>query len=626
MSDLTGELIDGRYQLSELIASGGMASIYSAIDLRLDRTVAVKIMHAHLANDEDFVNRFIREAKATAALSHPNIVAIQDQGWNTGGVPAVFIVMELIDGFTLRDILNERGALPPMEAIRYLSPIVSALAAAHKIGIIHRDIKPENILISKEGRIKIADFGLARGSDLGSTLTVESSVILGSVSYLSPEQVQRGISDARSDIYALGIVLFEALTGEKPFAGETPIQIAYMHVNERVPAPSTIRPEIPALLDEIVQKATNPNPDSRYPSAAELQLALQKTAQELDPARRQLSLELDIPIQLDSKKSLKGKKVKKEETVAKKSSTTTPVRRKRKTSSRVKRNRVIALFILIALVGGGWYQFLGPGSQIGIPSVVGLSAADAATSLKSMKLTTKIVTRVFSEDVPEGRVITSNPGGGGYVAPGGVVELTISKGPERIVVPMISGMTVDAATTTLQAAGLKVGNTSEVNDATIDLGMVVETDPPIGAPAKRNSLVNLRISKGPVQVTSTSYAGMSSDQALSELTDKGFVVKSKYVFDDNVPAGSVVSQSPDGKSPIDKGATITLTISKGPSGVYVPNLYSLTQGKATLTLENMGLKVKVKKIGAKKSPTVTNVSPSVGSKVPVGSVVTITVS
>ena len=625
MSDLTGELIDGRYQLQKLIASGGMASIYSASDLRLDRSVAVKIMHAHLANDEDFVNRFIREAKATAALSHPNIVAIQDQGWNEGGVPAVFIVMELIDGFTLRDVLNERGALPPMEAIRYLSPIVSALAAAHKIGIIHRDVKPENILISTEGRIKIADFGLARGAEIGATMTVESSVILGSVSYLSPEQVQRGISDSRSDIYALGIVLFEMLTGQKPFEGESPIQIAYKHVNERVPAPSTIKSDIPGAIDAIVEKATNPNPDSRYAHAGELQLALQKAAQELDPARRQLSLELDIPVQLSSKTKTKMSK-KKEESVAKKTSTTAPVRRKRKTSARVKRNRAIALFILIALVGGGWYQFLGPGSQVGIPSVVGLSASDAATSLTPMKLTTKIVSKVFSEDVPAGRVISSNPGGGGYVAPGGVVELTISKGPERIVVPMVSGMTIDSATVALEAAGLKIGNTSEINDATIDVGMIVETDPPIGAPAKRNSLVNVRISKGPLQVTSTSYAGMSSDQALSELTDKGFVVKSKYVFDDNVPAGSVVSQSPDGKTPIDKGATITLTISKGPSGVYVPNLYSLTQAKATLTLENMGLKVKVKKIGAKKIKTVTNVSPAVGTKVPVGSVVTITVS
>ena len=251
MSDLTGELIDNRYQLKRVVASGGMATIYHAIDLRLDRQVAVKIMHPHLANDEDFVNRFIREAKAAAALAHPNIVAIQDQGWNEGGVPAVFIVMEYIEGFTLRDVIVDQGALGVTESLRYFAPIISAMAAAHKNGILHRDIKPENVLISKDGRVKIADFGLAKGAEIGSTLTVESSVILGSVSYLSPEQVQRGVSDMRSDVYALGIVLFEMLTGKKPFDGESPIQIAYMHVNENIPAPSTLNPSVPPELDEI---------------------------------------------------------------------------------------------------------------------------------------------------------------------------------------------------------------------------------------------------------------------------------------------------------------------------------------------------------------------------------------
>ena len=221
MHDLSGELIDGRYELLRQVASGGMATIYEALDTRLDRKVALKIMHAHLANDEEFVNRFIKEAKATAALSHPNIVSVQDQGWNQGGTPAVFLVMEFIDGHTLRDYLFERGSLSPAEAVNFLIPIVSALSAAHKIGIVHRDIKPENVLISTTGRIKIADFGLARGDLLGTTITSESSVILGSVSYLSPEQVQRGIADARSDLYSVGIVAFEMITGSKPFEAET---------------------------------------------------------------------------------------------------------------------------------------------------------------------------------------------------------------------------------------------------------------------------------------------------------------------------------------------------------------------------------------------------------------------
>jgi serine/threonine-protein kinase len=201
VSDLSGELIDGRYQLISQIAQGGMASIYLALDTRLDRKVAVKIMHPHLAQDEAFVNRFIREAKAAAALTHPNAVSVQDQGWNTNGVPAVFIVMELVEGHTLREYLDESGKFGVAQTLQYLTAILGALAAAHKLGIIHRDIKPENILISNDGRIKIADFGLAHGAPIGSTLTAESSVVLGSVSYLSPEQVQRGVSDSRSDVY-----------------------------------------------------------------------------------------------------------------------------------------------------------------------------------------------------------------------------------------------------------------------------------------------------------------------------------------------------------------------------------------------------------------------------------------
>ena len=272
-----------------------MATIYYALDLRLDRSVAVKIMHPHLANDEDFVARFIREAKAAAALAHPNIVAIQDQGWNQSGVPAVFIVMEYIEGFTLRDVIADQGALGVTESLRYFAPIAAAMAAAHKHGILHRDIKPENVLISKDGRVKIADFGLAKGAELGSTLTAESSVILGSVSYLSPEQVQRGVSDMRSDVYALGIVLFEMLTGKKPYDGESPIQIAYMHVNQNIPAPSTLISEIPAELDEIVLKATSNNPDKRFKDAGAMQERVLALLSKIDPNRRQMSLELDIP-------------------------------------------------------------------------------------------------------------------------------------------------------------------------------------------------------------------------------------------------------------------------------------------------------------------------------------------
>ena len=647
MSDLTGELIDGRYQLEQLIAAGGMASIYVGIDTRLDRQVAVKIMHPHLANDEEFVNRFIREAKAAAALSHPNIVAIQDQGWNEGGSPAVFIVMEYIDGFTLRELLHEGGPLSSEDLLRYMIPIVSALAEAHKRGIVHRDIKPENILISKDGRIKLADFGLARGEQLGATMTVESSVVLGSVSYLSPEQVQRGISDARSDIYSVGVVLFELLTGRKPYEGESPIQIAYKHVNERIPAPSTITSGIAPALDALVLKATSPNPDQRQRDAAALLSEMRSAAIEIDPRKRQMTLELDIPVQPSrSKQSTRRPKgevrigntviervrtltsittqtpaLEPTVTDAKKSETTAEIRRR--TSKRVVRNRFIALALIFALVlGGAWYQLIG--SKISIPSIVGLSETEARNSLNPIGIKLLVISKSYSEDVPSGRVITSNPGGGGHLSKGGVVQVVISKGPERINVPTLAGMTPDAAATALTSAGLKVGSTTQSYSSTITNGMVIDGDPIAGTAVKRNSLVNILVSKGVQTLQLNSYVGQSGDQASNELTSAGFKVKSTFGYSESIPAGNVISQTPAGGAPIPVGSTVAIIVSQGSGTVFIPNLYSLTQLAATTALENLQLKVKVRKIGSKKIKHVTNISPTVGTKVKRGTTVTIT--
>ncbi len=643
MADLTGELIDGRYQLEKLIAAGGMASIYAAMDTRLDRRVAVKIMHPHLANDEEFVNRFIKEAKATAALNHPNVVAIQDQGWNEGGSPAVFIVMEFIDGNTLRDYLFERRTLSLDEVLRYLIPVVGALAEAHDKGIIHRDIKPENILISKDGRVKIADFGLARGAQLGSTQTVESSVVLGSVSYLSPEQVQRGISDARSDIYALGIVLFELLTGRKPYEGETPIQIAYMHVNEKVPSARIFKPDIPENIDLVIAKATSVNPDQRYKDARELLNVLRSIQEELDPQKKQLSLDLDLPIP-QSKPQKKSKAPRGEirigtQVIERVKSLTQPIKTneevnqisqtaeiRRRVSKRVKRNRVIALFLVLALGTGGWYQFLGPGSQIAIPSLVGLSVSDAKTQITSLGLLTDVSSQDFSEDVDKGLVITSIPGGGGHLPKNGTVHLVLSKGKERISVPSISGMTQDAATTALINAGLKVGNISQAFDMKIPLGMVINGNPTASSLVRRNSIVDLVISKGVEQIQLTSYVGKSSDQATNELTDAGFKVKNSYAYSESVPAGAVISQSPDTAATADKGSTITVVISRGTEFVFIPNLFSLTEADAKIAIESLQLKVTVKKMGSKKVKKVTGISPKVGTQVKHGTTVVITLS
>ena len=635
MSELIGEIIDGRYQLTRVVGSGGMATIYAAIDLRLDRQVAVKVMHSHLAQDEQFVSRFIREAKAAASLSHPNIVAVLDQGWNQGGAPCVFIVMELIEGATLRDYIIEQGALSAERALSIITPVASALAAAHKLGIVHRDIKPENILVSKEGRIKIADFGLARGALLGNTMTAESSVILGSVSYLSPEQVQRGVADARSDIYSLGIVLFEILTGQKPYQGEDPVQVAIKHVNERVPAPSTIKPGLTIEMDQLVLSTTDIDPDRRPRDAVILLEKLRELSEKLDPRKRQLSLELDLPPlaikepgKKDGAKRLRRDKDREveipknqEATVKKEKSSSIG---KKALSKRIKRNRQIAALIAISLGIGIWYVIVGPGSKVIVPSLAGLTVREATSELADLGLDLKVEREEFNEDIPEDRVINSSPAGGGRISPDGTVEVTISKGKERYIVPTLQGLKIEIAEGLITDNKLVVGEVIEEFSSEFPKGFIMRSSPVAGERIKRDSQVTLYISKGIEQVGISSYQGKSGEQALNELTEAGFDVETKYVFSEDLPTGAVVSQLPRGGD-IDKGSVITLTVSKGSEFVFIPNLFSLTQAKAVDTLKDLDLKVIIKKVGDKKIKVVTNISPKVGERVKRGSTVTITV-
>ncbi|MFM8671759.1 MAG: Stk1 family PASTA domain-containing Ser/Thr kinase [Candidatus Nanopelagicus sp.] len=631
MSDLTGELIDNRYLLKRQIASGGMATIYAGIDTRLDRSVAVKIMHAHLANDEAFVSRFIKEAKATAALSHPNIVSIQDQGWNEGGPPAVFLVMELVEGSTLRDLLHQSGSFSTDQAMRLITPILSALAAAHQLGIIHRDIKPENILISNDGRIKVADFGLARNTSLAQTMTAESSVVLGSVSYLSPEQVQRGIADARSDVYAIGILLFEMLLGRKPYDGETPIQIAYRHVNDRIPNVKEFKPEIPDEIADLIFQATAPNPDQRPKDAEQLLNQIRDIQAKLDPKRRQMSLELDLPpvtpkVSKKPKVSIGsafgGLKEKTNQLISSNSTNLAKQEdsvgtKKRKVSKRVKRNRIIALLILLTMIFGG-YQLLGVG-KISVPSLVGMNQAEATKVLLELGLTAEVAEEIFSEDIAKGKIISTSPGGGGRVSPAGKVGLVISKGQERIEIPSVTNLTPDLATQKIAELGLTIGDVNEAFDMKIPAGFVIGTDPKSGDKVKRNSVVNIVVSKGVEKVSLISYVGKGGDEALSELTNKGFDVNVVYKFSDRVFKGLVISQTPESSDSIGLGSKVELVLSKGPEFVFVPNVLGKSKNDASLDLENLGLKVVTRGSGK-----VNNISPAIGTKVKQGAVITLT--
>ena len=619
MADLTGELIDGRYELIKILANGGMGTIYEALDTRLDRKVAVKIMHSHLAEDEQFISRFIREAKAAASISHPNVVAVQDQGWNQSGIPAVFLVMELIEGNTLRDFLAERGKFTTTETINYLVPILGALAAAHEVGIVHRDMKPENVMISTDGRIKIADFGLARSSAMGNTMTAEASVILGSVSYLSPEQVQRGIADPRSDVYAVGVMAFEMLTGQRPFVSDSPIQIAYMHVNEDIPKVSTKGISLPVELDDLISQATNRDPDKRPTSAADFLKSVRNIQIKLDPKRQQLSLELDIPPKLPEikKNKIKSKKVK-EPSVQITAGT------KRKISKRVKRNRIIASALVLIIPIAIWFVLIGPGAKVMVPSVVGASQSTSTKSLTDLGLKVK-VTQVFSEDIKAGLVIKSDPEGGRKVGEGGTVSLIISKGPERYILPEVSGLTVAAADELYVQLPLPKPTVVEEFSMKIPKDLIITTNPKPGTEVRRDQEVTFTVSKGIEQVNLLSYVGKQGDEALNSLVEAGFKVLPTYQYSETVPAGAVITQDPNTNGLLPKASKVSIVISKGSEFVYVPNVFSLTESKAANILKDLGLKVSVKRMGTKKVRNVTAVSPNVGSRVKRGSTVTIQV-
>lgn len=629
MSDLSGQLIDNRYELLRIIANGGMGTIYEGLDTRLDRKVAVKIMHPHLAQDEEFISRFIREAKAAASLSHPNIVNVMDQGWNQSGIPAVFLVMELVEGQTLRELIASKGSFTVSETINYLSPVVSALAAAHQIGIVHRDIKPENILISHDGRIKIADFGLARGTNLGQTMTAEASVILGSVSYLSPEQVQRGISDSRSDIYSVGVMAFEMLTGKRPHVSDSPLQIAYMHVNEDIPRVSSKISKLPKELDELIFSATSRNPDDRPKDATAFANTLRNIQIKFDPSKQQMSLELDIPARKEAPKP--AKVAKKEEPVEEEITReiTKPVKVKREKKVREKKPRKkfgkVAIVLAIAVGFGGWWTMIGPGARVTVPSLIGGTMTDADNLLKPVGLTSEISKEEFSEELAKGVIISTDPAGGDKVKEASVVYITLSKGPERYTIPSTAQLTIEAATKLLSSIPVAAPVVQEVFNDKFPKGYVIGTEPASGTQVKRGAGIKIIVSKGIEQILLTNFVNKSGEEAINTINDAGFKVTPKYAFSETVPAGAVISQNPVGGKEYSKGSAVSVIISKGSAYVFVPNVYSLSETKAKSILTALDLQVTVKRMGTKAVKQVTAISPKIGSKVLRGSKVTITV-
>ena len=622
---LVGTLVDGRYQVISRIARGGMATVYEAIDTRLDRTVALKMMSPALAEDPGFVTRFRREARAAAQLSHPHVVAVFDQG-EAAGLP--YLAMEYVPGRTLRDVLRDYGALSPEQALTILDPVLEALSAAHDAGFVHRDIKPENILISDDGRVKVTDFGLARA--VSNTTTATQGMIIGTVAYLSPEHVERGDADARSDVYGAGICLFEMVTGQVPFAAESAITVAYQHVNADVPVPSSLRPTIPPDVDALVATATRRDPDLRYPDCRAFLADVRRVRRTLPPpqplskeTQDTLIVPADLAVAAAAGVTPTPAVTVRPVTPGEGGGAGKPPKRRRG------RGWLVALTLLILAVGaaafGGWYLAAGPGKQVTVPGIIGMDQAAATAALQQVGLGLEVGGEEFSETIARGLIISSDPEPGASTAADSIVSIVLSRGPERYAVPDVRGEPLAAAQTAITDANLAVGAITEDWDAEIPVGSVVSTDPAVGDELKSGALVNLIVSKGPKPVKLPGLAGVEASEATAQLEAAGLVVTTTEEFSTEYASGLVVSSTPAKGERVPVGSTVALVISKGPPPVEVPYLIDMKRDDAVYTLQQLGLNVEINEPPFTPLNRVISQDPAAGTLIPVGSTVTITI-
>ncbi|MGD9959645.1 Stk1 family PASTA domain-containing Ser/Thr kinase [Nocardioides sp.] len=647
---LIGRVLEGRYRIGPRIARGGMASVYEATDIRLDRTVAVKIMHPGLGDDEEFAARFVREARAAARLSHPNVVGVFDQGTDQG---TVFLAMEYVPGHTLRDVIRKEAPMSPTRAMSLIDPVLSALAAAHRAGLIHRDIKPENVLIADDGRIKVADFGLAKAVSTDTQHTATGGVLIGTVSYLAPELVIDGTSDARADVYAAGVVLYEMLTGHKPHEGESPIAVAYKHVHEDVPAPSAEVPGLPAYVDALVARGTSRDRNNRPADAGVYLHQVHRVRQALaegvqddpeltadlmplpsaDPVDDEIAY---VPEDL-SESTLERIPALPEHTVTLASTgpatpapgrTAVPVAAGSITTLPRKRSRRGIILFLVALllatgagVGAWWF---GSGRYTPTPSVIGLTEAAATSKIEAEGLQAKVGERVYSESVAKGQVMSTDPDPGANVLDGGTVTMVVSLGKERYDVPKLRGKTEDQAQDAILAANLSFGRSIGQYSEKLPEGTVIGSDPKAGLSVKPDTAVDLILSKGPRPIKIRDFTGRSADRAESVLSGLGLVVNRSEEYNDSVPEGRVISQDPDSGT-LFKGDDVTLVVSQGPELVEIPGgLIASGVESARTTLEDLGFRVDVKQSDNSLGlGFVYSVSPGQGEMVPKGSTITL---
>ncbi len=644
---LVGQVLDGRYRVQARIAQGGMATVYVGHDTKLDRTVALKVMHANLAGDQDFVRRFIGEAKHAAALSHPNVVAVYDQGTDKGHV---FLAMEYVPGRTLRDLLTERGRIGPRQALELMQPVLAALGAAHRAGVVHRDVKPENVLLNSDGRVKVADFGLARAES--ASKQTKTGMLIGTVGYLAPEQVISGDADARADVYAAGIMLFELLTGAQPHQGGTPLSVAYKHVNEVVPLVSSVIPGAPAQIDALVASATDRDPSRRPSDATHFHAAAGDVYRSLPPDIDQrlsaVTPQAPAPVGAGGATQALGPGAA-THAVGAPGSHTMAIAPHEVTQDmppgrvpQTLRDRLVTppglygviagALVAVLLLGGLVYTFAIGGTQH-VPKLIGMSEDEARVRAQQLGLKVKIGAPRYDNQVPKDKVADVLPKVGSEVEQGALLTLILSKGKQPINVPDVRNLPLAQAKQQLQAKGLTPGDVVQQGSTTVPRGNVIKTKPPAGEAQSPDDPITIVVSSG---LKMPNLANMKRAQAQEALNKLGLVVQwQEQDPADGQPEDTVIAQNPPPGQALNRGDAVQVTVTKGGCQWFnpfcksgnnggqapVPGVVGQPMSAAAQALRAAGFRVNVR--SGNPPDVVTGQDPAPNTPQQAGSVVTI---
>ena len=625
---MVGRTFNNRYEITERVGLGGMAEVYRAQDNVLGRTVAVKTMLPQYAADPTFTKRFRQEAASAAKLQSPYIVSIYDWGLDD---ETYYIVMEFLRGTDLKTAIQERGAINQRKAAEIGSQVAQALSVAHAGGVIHRDIKPQNIMIQPDGNIKVMDFGIARAGDAGLSQT---ATVLGTAHYVSPEQAQGKELTGASDIYSLGVVLYEAVTGKLPFDGQDAVSVAVKQVNEVPAAPSTINPNIDPSLEAIIMKALEKDPERRFKDASEMRHVLNDFL-----AGRPINLGEDIsglktqvmggvapiPNSTQVMSPVAGQGTGNFTQVGPRTYSAEDEAEKAK---KKKRNTIIGIVVAILCIIGiaGAVFALGSSEKVTVPDVTGKPIAQARTTLEQAGFKVGTETEVYSSEVSSGNVVSTDPKAGEQAEKGATIKINVSKGTEQVSVPDLKGKSADDAQKALSQAGLngKQGDTVYSDD--VSEGAVASQDTGAGSKANKGDTIVYHLSKGSEKVSIPNVVGMTQANATSKLESAGFSVNVTTSASDDVDKGNVIKQSDTGTAK--KGSTITITVSSGASSVQVPSVVGKTESDAGSTLEKAGFRYDIQRESSSTvaKGNVIRQSPSSGSSAKKGDTITIYVS